>query len=70
MSTLLEAAERVVWEYDNGHWGWPLQEAITALRAALAEPTLDDAMATPEALLKAYENGWNACEAHQIGGQT
>lgn len=38
MTTIREAAQRVVWEHEEGHLGWPLQEAITALRAALAEP--------------------------------
>lgn len=37
MNDLKTAAQRVVWEHERGCWGWPLQEAITALRAALAD---------------------------------
>jgi len=71
MTTLRTAAQQALEalemaEFDP-HSSDAVHKAITALRAALAEPvqepTLDEVMAGPRALAQAYENGRNAAKA-------
>ena len=63
-SDLRSAAQQALEAFEGGADSWRLVgPAIDALKAALAEPTLDDAMAIPRARAGAYERGWNAAKA-------